>query len=390
MTPAPPPDPSGPPDPRGQHPGGSLPTFHAALDADPTDGGWTLGVRADPGVVLFETARGEAVTVVAGADARHAVRARLDPEQASGSTKSLIGVAGRIRVRYAHSEAERRLVWLLVAHALLPRLADETAKTPPCWFLRLDARDGFPKGTPIAPRGLSALDDLRGVFGPYPTKKRAGLASESVTDALDLCRHHHLLVLAPDASACAYKDMGRCPAACDGSETMHDYRARVAEAERWLGAPDEMRARTEREMREASDAYDFERAGACKATLDRTAPLAEGCASALVGATWAAVAPDAQEARVCVMHVDQAGAWSITNDAPPGDVPRLVRDVRAVTADPPTALGCDLLAWAGGIACAPDDTNTGKRTALIVPSDAHAERSADAALPRAARTPSVE
>ena len=371
-------------------PAEGLPAFHAQYDADPASGTWTLNVRADPGVVLFETADSEPVTIIAGADARHIVRARLDPEHAAGSTKHLMGVASKIRVRYAHSEAERQLVWLLTTHALLPRIAAETAKTPACWFLRFDARDEFPKGTPIAPRALAELDGLRAVFGPYPTKKRASLAAESVTDALDLCRHHHLLVLAPDASACAYKDMGRCPAPCDGTESMPDYRSRVEDAQRWLASPQAMRERTQRDMSEASDAHDYERAGSHKVTLDRTAPLVEVDAGALVGARWAVVAPDSEDGRVCVMHVSASGDWSITNNAPPEEAPRLVRDAPAIGADPPNTLGCDLLAWAGALASIPDDKNIGKRTALIVREESDTERVALGALERAARTPSVE
>src|SRR6185295_16204268 len=92
----------------------------------------------------------------------------------------------------------------------------------------------------VAARSASAARDLpdprllalaRGVFiGPIADKDTAGRLIERTIDAFDLCRYHHLLVQAPRATACAYKEMGRCPAPCDGSETMAGFRARTLAA----------------------------------------------------------------------------------------------------------------------------------------------------------------
>ena len=375
-----------PPHPPGTH---APPTTHVTHLAQPASGAWTLGVRPDPGVAIFDTGEGSAVTVVAGSDCRRLVRARLDPEEADGSPKSLIGVAERVRIRYAFSEAERLLVWTVFAHAHAPRLADESSATPACWFLRFDGRERFPKAVTMGPRGLASLRDLQGVFGPFMTKKQAMLSAESVTDALDLCRHHHLLVLAPDASACAYKDMGRCPAPCDGSESMASYRDRFVTGQRWLATPDTMRDEAKQAMLDASDSQDFERAAEHKTLLDRTRPLSSG-AGAIVGRTWCVVGPDEKEGRVCVMHVGGDGSWSITNGAAPEEVPRLARDAPASDDTPPTELGCDLLGWAGAIAVTPEEKAIGKRAAMLIDNPSEGARIAREVLDRATRSAPVE
>ncbi|GAB4516434.1 MAG: hypothetical protein Tsb0013_21010 [Phycisphaerales bacterium] len=364
------------------------------LRVDPDTPGWIASVPAAPGVARFETESGEPVTIVAGADMRRLLRARLDPEHATGTTKSLLGVAQTVRIDWAFSEAERRLVWLLLAREHLPRLAEEAARTPPCWFLRFDARESFPRATALAPKDLAALDDLGGVFGPYTTRSQAARAGEAVTDALDLCRHHHLLVQAPDASACAYKDMGRCPAPCDGSETMHAYRERVAQAQRWLAEPDAMRARAEEAMRRAAEEQAYEQASASKALLDRTAPLAGTVAGAIEGRSWVVLAPDAPQGTLCVLLHTGERAGCLGRGLTPTQAAAVVSESPTPPPpDRPSALHADLLGWIGSLACLPDDKNVGKRACRVIePSRAaeDIERAGTDVIERASRTASIE
>tara|TARA_R110002073_G_scaffold336260_2_gene531512 strand:- start:63131 stop:64345 length:1215 start_codon:yes stop_codon:yes gene_type:complete len=74
----------------------------------------------------------------------------------------------------------------------------------------------------------SRKDEL--VIGPILTKKTARALGEALDDVFELCRYPKELALAPNGTACAYKQMGRCPAACDGSEPMHAYQHRFNEA----------------------------------------------------------------------------------------------------------------------------------------------------------------
>jgi hypothetical protein len=68
------------------------------------------------------------------------------------------------------------------------------------------------------------------IVGPFASKKSAVAFGETLDDVFELCRYPKELALAPNGTACAYKEMGRCPAACDGSESMESYLNRLREA----------------------------------------------------------------------------------------------------------------------------------------------------------------
>jgi len=250
----------------------------------------------------------------------------------------------------------------------------------------LDARDEHPTPSVLAPRDLRGLDDLAGVFGPYPTRKQAARAGEAVVDTLDLCRHRHLLVLTPHASPCAYKDMGRCPAPCDGSEPLETYRDRVRVGQGWLADPASERSATEAAMREAASGLDDEQAAALKAQLDRSSVLADGVAGTIAGRAWCVVLPSGEEGRVrCLTCAGGAIGWSEDDHAPDA--------MPSTLACPPApdrldARSADTLAWVGGLACLPDELNAGRRACRVIalPADEETLRAAaEDVLHRAAR-----
>ena len=86
----------------------------------------------------------------------------------------------------------------------------------PAWFVHVDPDANFPryvKTTDLAAR--------TGVYlGPLEDKHAAARLIQLAEDAFDLCRYYNILVESPHAKACAYKEMGKCPAPCDGSISM--------------------------------------------------------------------------------------------------------------------------------------------------------------------------
>lgn len=70
-------------------------------------------------------------------------------------------------------------------------------------------------------------DGVEQVIGPILTKKAATALGETLDDVFELCRYPKELALAPNGTACAYRQMGRCPGACDGSESMDAYKQRL-------------------------------------------------------------------------------------------------------------------------------------------------------------------
>jgi hypothetical protein len=118
---------------------------------------------------------------------------------------------------------------------------------------------------PIGPAGTC--------FGPFATLKAARRHAEMLEDLFDLCRYPHVLAQSPHGAACAYKQMGRCPAPCDGSVAMSVYRGQVTGAVEFLrGSRERWRAVIVESMKEAAAAREYERAGRLKAMLDAAKP----------------------------------------------------------------------------------------------------------------------
>jgi len=96
---------------------------------------------------------------------------------------------------------------------------------------------------------------------------------ELLENVFDLCRYHHILIRSPHGQACAYKEMGRCPAPCDGSVSLVAYRDQVARSIAFTRQPIEMfRQAIEEAMRIASENLAFEEAMRLRKILDAIVP----------------------------------------------------------------------------------------------------------------------
>ncbi len=218
-----------------------------------------LPLPASHGVVRFSAGE-TTITVLATADARALALDRLGPD-ASGQ-HDLRGSCDQVRCWSAGSSFEADLRFLDVAAAVSPELASQAAGRLTVWWLSVDhARPG--EGWAIADEppagdGVSAL-------GPFLDRGSARRWGEMLDDLFELCRYPAELRKAPDGTACAYYEMGRCPAACDGSEPMDAYSARLRsaiglDADGLRRIAEALQAR----MLAASSEADFERAGALR------------------------------------------------------------------------------------------------------------------------------
>lgn len=247
---------------------------------------WSEGERpapdalpARPGVLLLRALGGEATFVGAGADVRALARRRLiEPSEQDRPSRRVdhAGVARSGEAIVTSTNLETDGAFLEIARRAAPGLKDAATDRWRGWFVHVNPEATFPRFTKRAlPAGDAGPPEAGVLLGPARDKHAAQTLIETLEDAFDLCRYHHLLVQAPHASACAYKEMGRCPAPCDGSETMESYRSRVAEA---VAAIDRgaarARARWDEAMRDAGAALDFEGAASWKTMLERTEPLA--------------------------------------------------------------------------------------------------------------------
>ncbi len=264
------------------------------VPADPALEPDFLALPDAPAVCVFESGETPPRTILLAttASARDLVRRRFgagaDASPATSARPDLhaLCAGGRVLAIAVGSSLEADAVYLRQARQRLPHLARVVAERWRAWFVHVDPSAEFPQWTKtnlniglVGKRSASTAIGVgtipRGmILGPIPDKDAAGRLIESVIDVFDLCRYHHLLVQAPTATACAYKEMGRCPAPCDGSETLARYRERTADAAasliRGVGPSIE---RAEAEMKAAASVEAFEKAAAIQKTIARMRTL---------------------------------------------------------------------------------------------------------------------
>ena len=236
----------------------------------PADGDLRPVLRAlpaRPGVFLLEDGEGRTIQLAVAADLRRRVRSTLAPpapEARPSRRADLRTLTRTVRGLTVGSPLEADWACLQLARVHLPATYRSLLDRWRGWFIHADPLAPFPRfvktSRPSAPSGVH--------LGPFADKHAAQRSIELLQDAFDLCRYHHLLVEAPDAAACAYKEMGRCPAPCDGSVSMDAYRRMIDAAIEFAGDPAAVRSGWEHEMREASGALAFERAERCRQRLE--------------------------------------------------------------------------------------------------------------------------
>lgn len=247
-------------------------------------------VPGRPGVAVFIDREGRTTLIAATADLRAMVKRRLgldDPGTPGRVRHTLRESTASVVVIEAGSGLEADAIYLDEARARMPDTHRVVSERWRAWFVHVDPDAAHPQWSKtnlaglVAPRAASSP---RGgprselppglLIGPIADKDTAGRLIERVIDAFDLCRDHRLLVQAPRAAACAYKEMGRCPAPCDGSEPIDRYRDRTRAAAACLidGPADPIRQTRER-MSLAAGPRDFETAAALRQTLSRLESL---------------------------------------------------------------------------------------------------------------------
>lgn len=181
-------------------------------------------------------------------------------------------VVRHVFFRRVDGSLEQDLLYQDAARALFPSQYRALVPDRPAWFVHVDPDASHPRF-----RAVSDPRESRGRwFGPLAERQDATAAVESLEDLFDLCRYHHLLVQSPDARACPYKDMGRCPAPCDGSITLAAYRALMRLAIAFLDDPGSMVAEQERRMKEAAAELLFEEAAAIRELVEQMRDLTRG------------------------------------------------------------------------------------------------------------------
>lgn len=225
------------------------------------------GLPAKPGVIAVVSFDGEAprpVLVSATGDLRGFALRRLS---GGGPSTDLSPVADALLACPLGSGFEADWAQGVLSAAWTPDAHAGTVAQRKPWFLTLDAEASEPVWRVVdEPGGGEARAHT---IGPFMSKARATAFGRALDDRFELCREPRLLAQRPGATACAYKEMGRCPAACDGSEPMSAYRGRVRDGLGFVrSGVSAVRVDLERRMEVAAREMDFETAGRLRDELD--------------------------------------------------------------------------------------------------------------------------
>ncbi|HEY8748999.1 MAG TPA: hypothetical protein VIM11_13540 [Tepidisphaeraceae bacterium] len=204
---------------------------------------------------------------------RASLKRRLGSDEQIGPTRTVnySQVVRHIRWRRVDSAFEADWLYYEAARLIFPKTYQGMVGFRAAWFVHVNPENAFPrfiKTTDLTRPGL--------YLGPLEDKHATARFIELGEDLFDLCRFYNVLVEAPAGRACAYKEMGKCPAPCDGSISMDQYRRLIEWSARTLINPaDAVREHTGR-MQKAASELRFETAAKIKAHIDQLSQLGKG------------------------------------------------------------------------------------------------------------------
>lgn len=230
-------------------------------------------VPAGGAVYLLADSAGTPMLLATVRNLRAALERRLTDTPTEQKSKRLQygQLCSTLRYRRVCSPFAANFHYLQTARTLFPKQYRAMVTWRPSWFVGVDQTSPHPQF-----RKTIALDDpALNYFGPIPDKHAAGRLVESLDDLFDLCRYHNILIQAPHGKPCAYKEMGKCPAPCDGSISLAEYHSQIEAAAGVLarGGHEAWRHSLEGQMKAVAAQLQFEAAANVKARLARAAFL---------------------------------------------------------------------------------------------------------------------
>src|SRR3954464_5405144 len=221
-------------------------TFDPAADFD----AFLRQVPAKWAVYLLADADDRPVQLLCVKNLRYSLKRRLGTGEDLGPSKRVNyrDLVRRIHWRRVDSAFEADWLYYEAARALFPKTYQGMVGFRPAWFVHVNPDATFPRYT----KTIELARESGALFGPVEDKHAAGKLVQVIEDAFDLCRYYNILVESPKAKACAYKEMGKCPAPCDGSISMAQYRQLVQWSVRTLEEPAEVIREQEKRMQAAA------------------------------------------------------------------------------------------------------------------------------------------
>lgn len=225
-------------------------------------------------VYLMSDAAGAPFQLLGVRNLRASLAHRLSEQPADERTRSIPyrQVVRKVSWQRVDSHAEADWVYAQLSRELFPSAYRKLIESWSSWFIEIDTAAAFPR---YVVTDAPHWELSHTTFGPVATKAQAQKLIETIEDAFDLCRYHHILVQAPRGQACAYKQMHKCPAPCDGSIAIGQYQILLEYSIASIG-DQRLIAQQEQRMQQAAAGLQFELAGRIKsyiAQLNLLAPL---------------------------------------------------------------------------------------------------------------------
>lgn len=221
---------------------------------------------AAPAVYQLQDAAGRHVLLAMTQHLRRAVAGRLSVSAAEAPNKKadLTAIVRQARWRRVSCAFEARWWHYRLARVLHPKDYRKRISFRPAWFLHVDWAQPFAE-IRVTDRAWIMPGEF---LGPWPSQRTAGEALQGLWELFDLCRYPEQIRRAPHGVRCAYYDMGRCDAPCDGTAAADPYVERSRAAWRFArgGAADWIEQATAR-MRTAAKEQQFERAALLKGQI---------------------------------------------------------------------------------------------------------------------------
>src|SRR5580704_1946510 len=246
-------------------------SFDPAADLEP----FLKQAPAKWAVYLFADANDQPVQLLCVKNLRYSLKRRLGIEKLAEETAPLSKkvdyreIVRKIYWRRVDSAFEADWVYHDIARRVFPQTYQGMVGFRPAWFIHVDPDAQFPRYTKTIRPG----EKPGRYFGPIEDKHAAARLMELIEDAFDLCRYFNILVESPNGRACAYKEMGKCPAPCDGSISMEQYRRMIEWSAATLADASEMIHQQKERMKQAAAELRFETAAKIKAFIEQLSKL---------------------------------------------------------------------------------------------------------------------
>ncbi len=283
-------------------------------------------------VALIEGESESPLQLVTTRDLRAWVRRKLDEPVDEKLSKRVDYTALMRAVRFwrVDSDIEADFVFLRESRRRFPSHRRPPMPERKAHLVVIDPSDPHPHFHRIDATDTSISQSERvAIFGPFDEKSRADRWIESIEDALDLCRYPRELRAAPSGRPCAYKEIGRCAAPCDGSVPMAWYRDRIGEAVHAIDNLSSEVDRIESEMKRLAAQQKFEEAGALHARHKRLKIVAQLDPGRAHRCAFVTLQPGPRRGRSRLLFVDHASITEVVAIIDERISPELVKAIHA-------------------------------------------------------------